>query len=66
MHCLAGLGRTGTIAACCLVASGRSPADAIRAVRAARPGSVQNPAQEAFVVAFAAAWEAQRQGLHQA
>jgi protein-tyrosine phosphatase len=55
VHCMAGLGRTGTIAACCLVACGRSPAEAIGIVRSARPGSVQNPVQEAFVVAFASA-----------
>jgi protein-tyrosine phosphatase len=56
MHCMAGLGRTGTIAACCLVACGRSPDEAIGAVRSARPGSVQNPVQEEFVVTFASAW----------
>lgn len=64
VHCMAGLGRTGTIAACCLVACGRSPVAAIQAVRAARPGAIQNPAQEAFVAAFAAGWGAQRAGAH--
>ena len=63
VHCLAGLGRTGTIASCCLVACGRPPADAIRAVRAARPGSLQNSAQEAFVASFAAAWASRQAGL---
>ena len=56
VHCMAGLGRTGTIAACCLIACGRSSSEAIRAVRLARPGSVQNPAQEAFVASFASSW----------
>jgi protein-tyrosine phosphatase len=58
VHCLAGLGRTGTVAACLLVACGRSTAEAIHAVRSARPGSIQNPAQEAFVAAFASSWAA--------
>jgi protein-tyrosine phosphatase len=55
-HCLAGFGRTGTIAACCLVARGRGPAEAITIVRAARPGSLQNSAQECFVSGFGEAW----------
>jgi len=41
VHCLAGLGRSGTIAACLLVAKGRKPDDAIQVVRAARPGAGQ-------------------------
>jgi protein-tyrosine phosphatase len=56
MHCLAGLGRTGTVAACCLVASGRVPAEAITIVRSARQGSLQNSGQECFVLRFAEAW----------
>jgi protein-tyrosine phosphatase len=55
-HCLAGFGRTGTIAACCLVDRGRGAAEAITIVRAARPGSLQNSAQECFVSGFAEAW----------
>jgi hypothetical protein len=54
VHCLAGLGRTGTVAACLLVARGRAAEEAIAAVRAVRPGSVQTQAQEDFVEAFAA------------
>jgi ADP-ribosyl-[dinitrogen reductase] hydrolase len=49
IHCAAGLGRTGTIAAKLLVALGQSPDDAIAAVRAARPGTIETPEQEAFV-----------------
>jgi len=52
LHCLAGLGRTGTLAACLLVTRGRGAAEAVAAVRAARPGAVQTEAQEAFVEAF--------------
>jgi protein-tyrosine phosphatase len=54
VHCLAGLGRTGTVAACLLVTRGRTAAEAIAAVREVRPGSIQSEAQAAFVEAFAA------------
>lgn len=50
VHCRGGLGRSGTIAACVLVRAGRTPADAIRRVRAARPGAVEVASQEAFVM----------------
>jgi ADP-ribosyl-[dinitrogen reductase] hydrolase len=49
IHCAAGLGRTGTIAAKLLIALGQSPDEAIAAVRAARPGTIETPEQEAFV-----------------
>jgi ADP-ribosyl-[dinitrogen reductase] hydrolase len=49
IHCAAGLGRTGTITAKLLVALGSAPDDAIAAVRAARPGTIETPEQEAFV-----------------
>lgn len=52
LHCLGGLGRSGTVAACVLAARGREPGEALRMVRRARPGSVQTEAQEAFVMAF--------------
>ena len=53
VHCWAGLGRTGTIVACCLVARGVPPPRAIALTRAARPGAVQRPEQEQFVREFA-------------
>ncbi|MGA8891930.1 MAG: cyclin-dependent kinase inhibitor 3 family protein [Anaeromyxobacteraceae bacterium] len=53
VHCRGGLGRSGTIAACCLVARGRAPAEAIAMVRAARPGAIEVRAQEDFVGRFA-------------
>ncbi len=53
IHCAAGLGRTGTLVACWLVSQGATPDDAIAAIRAARPGSVETLAQVAAVRAFA-------------
>jgi protein-tyrosine phosphatase len=53
VHCRGGLGRTGTLAACVLVALGRHAADeAIAAVREARKGTVQTREQEDFVRLF--------------
>ncbi len=46
VHCGSGLGRTGTMLACFLVAEGRSAAQAIREVRSRRPGSIETEAQE--------------------
>ena len=54
LHCLAGLGRTGTVAARLLVELGTDPAEAIRAVRLARPGTIQTVEQERYVLACAA------------
>jgi protein-tyrosine phosphatase len=53
VHCRGGLGRTGTVAACVLVALGLHSADeAINAVRKARRGTVQTSEQEDFVRLF--------------
>lgn len=53
VHCRGGLGRTGTLAACVLVAFGRHTADeAIAAVRETRKGTVQTREQEDFVRLF--------------
>jgi len=54
LHCMGGLGRTGMIAARLLCELGESPATAIDRVRAARPGTIQTPAQERHVHDFAA------------
>ncbi len=49
VHCRMGLGRTGTVGARLLVELGMEPAEAIRAVRDARPGAVETEAQERHV-----------------
>ncbi len=53
VHCHAGKGRTGTILACYLVDKGCTPGDAIAAIRALRPGSVETELQEQAVEEFA-------------
>ena len=52
-HCMAGIGRTGTMIACYLVAEGHSAEEAIAMVREKRPGSVETREQEAFIAAYA-------------
>lgn len=54
IHCRGGLGRTGLVAAACLVTRGHTPASALRAARAARPGAVETPAQERYLADYAA------------
>ena len=49
VHCAAGLGRSGTVAACLLLQTGMEAGAAIAAVRAARPGAIETPEQEAFI-----------------
>ena len=57
VHCRGGLGRAGTVAACVLVSFGRDPADAIVAVRQARPRAIENEQQEDFVTDFSRFWD---------
>ncbi len=55
-HCMGGLGRSGCLAAACLVAEGEAPVQAIRHVRYARgPRAVESTEQEAFVERYARA-----------
>ena len=56
VHCKGGLGRAGTVAALILVERGVNPAEAIRAVRAARHGAIETSAQAAYVAVPRAAW----------
>jgi atypical dual specificity phosphatase len=53
VHCGAGQGRTGTMLACYLVHEGAAPAEAIRRVRALRPGSVETLEQEDAIYRYA-------------
>jgi atypical dual specificity phosphatase len=53
VHCFAGRGRSGTMAACYLVSLGRTPEEALAEVRALRPGSVETEDQEEAVHEYA-------------
>ncbi|WP_437934024.1 phosphatase domain-containing protein [Sorangium sp. So ce341] len=52
VHGEGGIGRTGVVLACRLVALGRSSTEAIHEVRRARPGSIDDPELEASVEEF--------------
>ena len=53
VHCMGGLGRTGTVIAAWFVYRGRSAKDAIDEVRRLRPGSIETREQEAAVAEYA-------------
>ena len=53
VHCTAGMGRTGTVLAAFLVGNGVAANEAITAVRASRPGSIETPSQELVIHKFA-------------
>ncbi len=55
LHCRAGMGRTGTLLACQLIASGQTASAALDAVRSISPRCVQSTAQVDFLRSFAAA-----------
>jgi len=52
IHCMGGLGRSGTIAACALVHYGLKPDDAVKIVRTVRPGTLETDQQVEFVKEF--------------
>lgn len=54
IHCAAGLGRSGTVAACYLVELGQDGVAAIDSIRAVRPGAIETAEQTAAVMAYAA------------
>ena len=61
IHCLGGRGRAGTLAACCAVALGLSPEEAIRVVHGGNPETIETREQECFVSTFAESWPTQIQ-----
>ncbi len=54
VSCVGGLGRTGTILAATLMSIGYEREEAMRMVRAARPGAIETQTQEAWLIT----WEA--------
>ncbi|MEM1029686.1 MAG: FHA domain-containing protein [Myxococcota bacterium] len=55
-HCRDGLGRSGLVACCCLVALGASPREALETVRTIRPGAVDDAAHRQSLRSFDARW----------
>ena len=53
VHCEAGQGRTGTVLACYLVKTGVSAPEAIKQVRARRPGAIETSGQEQLIRHYA-------------
>jgi len=52
VHCIAGLGRTGTVLACYLVGEGESADEAITLIRRLRPGSIETLDQETVIYEY--------------
>lgn len=52
VHCQAGLGRAGTVAACAMWRVMAEPEGALAMVRYLRPGAIQSAVQEAFIARF--------------
>ncbi|WP_018861542.1 MULTISPECIES: cyclin-dependent kinase inhibitor 3 family protein [unclassified Thioalkalivibrio] len=49
-HCGGGFGRAGTIAALALIERGLAPEEAIGSVRGARPGAIESPDQQRYLL----------------
>lgn len=64
IHCRAGLGRSGMLAALILTERGLPPDVTIARVRAARPGAIETDAQQAFVMARGAHADARERMIH--
>lgn len=52
VHCRGGLGRAGTVACMLLMELGDSRSEALRKVRAARPGAVETAKQERYLATY--------------
>jgi len=48
LHCMGGKGRSGMVAMRLLIEAGIAPEHALATIRAARPGAVETPEQEAW------------------
>jgi protein-tyrosine phosphatase len=59
IHCRAGLGRTGMVVACCLVALGYAPKRAIEVVRNTREYTIETEEQEEYITKFSWEWLAE-------
>ncbi len=66
VHCMGGLGRAGTIAARLLVELGWNAEHAVRAVRKARPGAIENRTQLGHALAIRPVEEVQPDTSHSA
>ena len=60
IHCRAGQGRSGLVAATTVAVLGGTPATAVERVRLAQPRAVETVSQEAYVAEAAAAWARRR------
>jgi atypical dual specificity phosphatase len=60
VHCFAGRGRSGAMAACYLISIGRTPEEALAEVRSLRPGAVETKEQEEAVHDYAQRLRRQR------
>ena len=54
LHCYAGIGRSGTMAAAWLIASGEQAVEAIARIRRAKPGAIESDLQYNALLEFAA------------
>ncbi|WP_372370551.1 dual specificity protein phosphatase family protein [Candidatus Uabimicrobium sp. HlEnr_7] len=52
LHCKAGLGRTGTVLACCLISKGKTAIEALDYIRIRNRGYIQTLEQEDFLVEY--------------
>lgn len=65
IHCLGGKGRTGVVAACCLLAlcKDMTTEDAITIIRDTRKGTIQSDEQLQFVLDFPQVWKKFKENL---